>query len=68
MDKLYTTTDAANIIGISPGRVRQMVANNLLPSIRVGGNNLLTNEAIEILKQRKTKRGPEKGFKERKTA
>jgi excisionase family DNA binding protein len=57
--KTYTTNEAAAELGISSARVRQMVIDKSLPASRFGRALVITAEAIETAKQRKTSPGPE---------
>ncbi len=43
-----TIAETAKIIGVSAGRVRQLVANKRLPSTKVGGRlNMIPRKAVE---------------------
>ncbi len=55
---LYTTNEAANLLGVTPARVRQMVARGEVESEKLGRDRFITAEAIETAKQRKTSPGP----------
>lgn len=54
----YTTEEAADLLGVTPGRVRQMIIDGLLETERFGRAHVVTAEAIEAVKQRRTKPGP----------
>jgi excisionase family DNA binding protein len=54
----FTTTEAADALGVSAPRVRQMVLDGSLPASRFGRALVITAEAIETAKQRKTSPGP----------
>ena len=56
--ELYTTNEAAGLLGVTPARVRQLVANGEIEAERLGRDNFITPDAIEAAKQRKTKPGP----------
>ena len=55
---LYTTNEAAEQLGVTPARVRQMVARDEIESVKMGRDRFITAEAIEAARQRKTKPGP----------
>lgn len=56
--KTYTTNEAAAALGISSARVRQMVIDKSLPASRFGRALVISAEAIETARQRKTSPGP----------
>jgi excisionase family DNA binding protein len=51
-----TTTTAAAKLGVTPGRVRAMIAAGRLQAIRAGRDWLIDAEALESVRQRKTGR------------
>jgi excisionase family DNA binding protein len=55
---LYTTAQAAELLDVTPARVRQMVARGEIASEKMGRDRFITPEAIEAARQRKTKPGP----------
>lgn len=55
---LYTTNEAAGLLGVTPARVRQMVARGEVESEKLGRDRFITAEAIETAKHRKTSPGP----------
>jgi excisionase family DNA binding protein len=58
MDELLTTSQAAQKLGVSAGRVRQMVADGQLPVVRLGRDNLIRAADLALVKDRKTGRPP----------
>jgi len=59
MDKrTYTTEAAAAELGVTPARVRQMILNGLLETERFGRAHVITADALEKARQRRTKPGP----------
>ncbi len=57
-ETLYTTNEAAAALGVSPARVRQMVARDEIASVKMGRDRFITAQAIAVAKQRKTSPGP----------
>lgn len=62
-----TTKEAAQILGISDGRVRQMILNGQLPAKRFGRALTLSRSDVEMLRGRKVGR-PKKGRSARRVA
>ncbi len=56
--KTFTANEAATELGVSSARVRQMVVDGSLPVSRFGRALVISAEALEHAKQRKTKPGP----------
>ncbi len=56
--KTFTANEAAAELGVSSARVRQMVVDGSLPVSRFGRALVISAEALEQAKQRKTKPGP----------
>jgi excisionase family DNA binding protein len=58
MDKLLTTREAADKLGITHGRVRQMVADGHLPAQRMGRDNFIKESDLPLVAERKRGRPP----------
>jgi excisionase family DNA binding protein len=58
VDELLTTSQAAKKLGLSAGRVRQLVADGRLPVVRLGRDNLIRAADLALVKDRKTGRPP----------
>ncbi len=56
MPKLYTTQEAAEMLGINVTRVQQLVGNGI--GTRYGRDWMLTLKDIRALRHRRTKPGP----------
>lgn len=56
--QLYTTNEAAELLGVTSARVRQMVSRNEIKSEKLGRDRFITAEAIAEAQRRKTKPGP----------
>ncbi|MDQ3684682.1 MAG: helix-turn-helix domain-containing protein [Acidobacteriota bacterium] len=54
----YTTEEAAARLGVTVGRVRQMIVDGILQTERFGRAHVITKEAIKAAEQRRTKPGP----------
>lgn len=52
-----TTTQAAKILGVSAGRVRQLVASGILGSRTVGKNNLVPLASVQWYAENKKEAG-----------
>jgi excisionase family DNA binding protein len=57
--KTYTTAEAATRLGVTVGRVRQLVLDGTLQAEKFGRDLVITAEALEVARQRKTTRGRE---------
>jgi excisionase family DNA binding protein len=55
---LFTTNETAEALGVTPARVRQMVARNEIASEKMGRDRFITAQAIAVAQQRKTSPGP----------
>lgn len=54
----YTTSEAANALGVTAGRVRQMVISGEIAAEKVGRDLLIPAAEVERARSRKTKPGP----------
>ena len=46
-DIFYTTAQAAEYLGVTPSRVRQLILENRLPAIKVGRDQLIKRNDLE---------------------
>lgn len=53
MDELLTTQQAAEKLGVTAGRVRQMVADGALPATRMGRDNFIRASDLKLVEGRK---------------
>jgi excisionase family DNA binding protein len=59
-----TTRETAEKLGVSEGRVRQLIAENRLPTTKIGNSNLIKESDLELVRDRKrTGRPPQKDKK-----
>jgi excisionase family DNA binding protein len=54
----FTTKEAAERLGVSAARVRQMVSDGSLPAKKFGRDLVITRGALETARRRKTSPGP----------
>jgi excisionase family DNA binding protein len=52
MEGYITTTEAAERLGISSARVRQLVANGTLPVAKFGPVNMVKEDDLELIRNR----------------
>ncbi len=57
-DDLMSTKQAAAALGVSVGRIRQLLISGALPSIKPGHDRLVRRGDVDALRTRKTKPGP----------
>ena len=61
---MHTTTEVAKILGVSSDYIRLLVfKGKAIPLRKFGATHVFSNEEIERLRQRDTKRGPKKLIK-----
>lgn len=58
---LVTTKDAAQILGVSPVRVRQLIKEKRLAAEKRGRDHLLQDQDVERFKRHGRKSGPKGG-------
>ena len=58
---LVTTKEAAQILGVTPVRVRQLIKEQWLAAEKHGGDHLLQDWAVERFKQHGRRSGPKGG-------
>ena len=63
-----TTEEAAKRLGVTVGRVRQMIIDGTLETQRFGRAHMISEAALKLAEKRKTKRGPEPKPKEHKAS
>ncbi len=56
--KINTTQAVADSLGISPRRVRKLIAEMGIPTERIGKAIVLSDAQVRMLGKRKTERGP----------
>jgi excisionase family DNA binding protein len=55
-----TTKQAAEKLGVSVGRIRQLVLGNRLPSIKKGRDRFILEKDLEVVRERKRTGRPPK--------
>ena len=60
LEGFITTKEAAQILNVSEGRIRQLVAEGRLPAVKVGQTNLVKKSDLEFVKERKRTGRPKK--------
>jgi len=68
MNKLYTTKEAALLVGVSVRRIRQLATHGEIEHRQFGRDLIITEVGINQAKTRKTKPGPAKNTERRKAA
>jgi excisionase family DNA binding protein len=66
--RLYTTNEAADELGVTSARVRQMILKGELQAEKFGRDLMITAEAIAAARNRKTTPGPLPANKKAKAA
>jgi len=65
VEPMFTTNEVAAILGVTPGRVHQMVTAGIIWAEKKGRDLLIPQSQIEKAKRRKTQRGPTPGKRKR---
>lgn len=60
LEGYITTKEAAQILNVSEGRIRQLVADGRLPAVKVGQTNLVKETDLELVRERKRTGRPPK--------
>ncbi|HEX8289654.1 MAG TPA: helix-turn-helix domain-containing protein [Pyrinomonadaceae bacterium] len=60
IEGFLTTKEVSEILGVSVGRVRQMVADGQLPATKIGRDNFIKEADLNLVKDRKV--GRPKGY------
>ncbi len=60
LEGFITTKEAAQILSVSEGRIRQLVADGRLPAVKVGQTNLVKESDLELVRERKRTGRPKK--------
>jgi len=60
MQGFLTTQEAAEKLGVTAGRVRQMIIDGQLPAKKFGRDNLIQESDLKLVENRKVGRPPKK--------
>lgn len=58
MNGFLTTQQVAEKLGVTAGRVRQMIVDGQLPAIKMGRDNFIKESDLRLVKARKVGRPP----------
>ena len=58
LEGYLTTKEAAEKLGVSVGRVKQLIAQKRLPATKVGNTNLVKEEDLMLVEDRQNGRPP----------
>lgn len=67
MNGLLTTLQAAEKLGVTAGRVRQMIVDGQLPATKMGRDNFIKESDLKLVEGRKVGRPAKVGKTEKKT-
>jgi excisionase family DNA binding protein len=58
MDEWLTTQQAADELGVTAGRIRQMIVDKQLPTIKFGHVHMIKRSDLKLVENRKVGRPP----------
>lgn len=58
LEGYLTTKEVAEKLGVSVGRVQQLIAEGRLPATKIGQTNLVREDDLKLVQERKTGRPP----------
>lgn len=58
VEGFLTTKEVAEKLGVSVGRVQQLIAEGRLPATKIGQTNLVKESDLKLVENRKTGRPP----------
>lgn len=58
MGGLLTTLEAAKRLGVTAGRIRQMIVDGQLPATKMGRDNFIKESDLRLVENRKVGRPP----------
>lgn len=53
MKDLLSTVEAAEIVGVTDSRIRQLILAKKLPAVKIGNTNLIKKQDLKLLENRK---------------
>lgn len=53
LEGYLTTKEAAEKLNVSAGRIRQLIAEKRLPTIKIGNSNLIKETDLKLVEERK---------------
>jgi excisionase family DNA binding protein len=53
MAELLTTKEAAERLGVTAGRIRQMIVGGQLPAVKMGRDNFINEDDLKLVEGRK---------------
>ena len=66
MNGLLTTLEAAERLGVTAGRVRQMIVDGQLPAMKMGRDNFIKESDLKLVENRKVGRPSKSASAEKK--
>ncbi|HJR06466.1 MAG TPA: helix-turn-helix domain-containing protein [Pyrinomonadaceae bacterium] len=58
MDEWLTTQQAADVLGVTAGRIRQMIVDKQLPTAKFGHVHMIKKSDLKLVENRKVGRPP----------